>query len=169
VAGSAMRATSTCLPGLLLTTVRVSPTVNSCVLAASDRDSSTGLGVHDGDGVAVLQTCLVGRSHPDHGGEHGCGAFGADPEVGVSGRAGADQLFGDQPGLADRIAKPTPMVALCEEELPEESSEAMAELMPSSWPLALTRAPQLLPRLIAALVYIVLETTGRRSAGWTGW
>jgi hypothetical protein len=66
------------------------------------------------------------------------------------------------------IAKPIPVLVLCEEELPEESSEAMAELMASSWPPALIRAPPLLPRLIAALVYIVLETTGRRSAGWAG-
>src|SRR5450759_4234764 len=46
------------------------------------------------------------------------------------------------------------------DELPEDPSEAMAELIPISWPLALTRAPPLLPGLIAALVWIALVTTG---------
>ena len=32
--------------------------------------------------------------------------------------------------------------------------------MPTSWPLALTRAPPLLPGLIAASVWIALVTTG---------
>src|ERR1035437_4993001 len=36
----------------------------------------------------------------------------------------------------------------------------IAELIPISWPLALTRAPPLLPGLIAALVWIALVTTG---------
>ena len=36
----------------------------------------------------------------------------------------------------------------------------MAELTPISWPPALTRAPPLLPGLMAALVWIALVTTG---------
>ena len=44
--------------------------------------------------------------------------------------------------------------------LPEEPTEAIEELMPTSWPLALTSAPPLLPGLIAALVWIALVTTG---------
>src|SRR5580765_1864562 len=61
--------------------------------------------------------------------------------------------------LASRtgMAKPIPMLPAWP--LPWDS-EAMAELMPTSWPEALTRAPPLLPGLIAALVWIALVTTG---------
>src|SRR6478609_6297037 len=57
------------------------------------------------------------------------------------------------------MAKPMPMLPLCEP-VPEEPTEAIEELMPTSWPLALTSAPPLLPGLIAALVWIALVTTG---------
>ena len=55
------------------------------------------------------------------------------------------------------IAKPMPMLP---DGLPgDPPSEAMAELMPMSWPLASTRAPPLLPGLMAAEVWIALVTT----------
>src|SRR5450631_3468855 len=53
-----------------------------------------------------------------------------------------------------------PMFPLWEDDPAEDPREAMAELIPISWPLALTRAPPLLPGLIAALVWIALVTTG---------
>src|SRR5664279_3073206 len=52
------------------------------------------------------------------------------------------------------------MFPLWVDEPSEDPREAMAELIPISWPLALTRAPPLLPGLIAALVWIALVTTG---------
>src|ERR1039458_6573858 len=52
------------------------------------------------------------------------------------------------------------MFPLWVDEPSEDPSEAMAELIPISWALALTRAPPLLPGLIAALVRIALVTTG---------
>ena len=52
------------------------------------------------------------------------------------------------------------MLPLWEDELSEDPREAMAEVIPISWPLALTRAPPLLPGLIAALIWIALVTTG---------
>src|SRR6188472_2738783 len=55
------------------------------------------------------------------------------------------------------IAKPMPMLPDWPPD--DEPSEAMAELMPMSWPLALTRAPPLLPGLIIAEVWIALVTT----------
>src|SRR5450631_4862694 len=65
-------------------------------------------------------------------------------------------------GLASStgIAKPMPMLPLWSDEPRDEPREAMAELIPISWPLALTRAPPLLPGLIAALVWMAFVTTG---------
>src|ERR1039457_4530028 len=64
------------------------------------------------------------------------------------------------------IAKPIPMLPLWEDEPVEDPSEAMAELIPTSWPAGLTRAPPLLPGLIAALVWIALVTTGSVVGAW---
>ena len=63
------------------------------------------------------------------------------------------------------IANPMPMLPHCEPA--DEPREAIEELMPTSWPLALTSAPPLLPGLMAAEVWIALVTTGSDCA-WPG-
>src|SRR5664280_766417 len=57
----------------------------------------------------------------------------------------------------DGIAKPMPMLPLDPDD--EPPSWAIEELIPMSWPLALTSAPPELPGLMAADVWMALVTT----------
>jgi hypothetical protein len=84
---------------------------------------------------------------------------GGDADARVGRLAGADDLLGDRLRLVDRDGEAdADAAALLPAERPAAPRVAMAELMPTTSPRALTRAPPELPGLIAASVWMALKS-----------
>ena len=125
-----------------------------------------------GDDVAHLAARL---SQPVHAGDErettlapcpppavSAGA-GGHPDVGVGRVAGTDDLVCDGTGVVNGDGKSRPRYFRCVPLLP--GAEAMAELMPMTWPFPSTSGPPELPGLIAASVWMAPMSSPPAAAG----